>query len=44
MMGRVQISPGWADDPVWRQDSRIRWGRLDIGQQEGRVGRANKCT
>ena len=39
MMGRRRVTPGWADDPVRRQDGRIRMGRSrDIIWHEGRVG------
>ena len=44
MLGQGRVTPGWADDPVRSQDGRILRGRRDIGRQEGRAGRVNKCT
>ena len=38
------MTPGWADDPVRRQDGRKQRGRRDIVWNEGKAGRVNKCT
>ena len=38
MLGRRRVTPGWADDPVRRQDIRRQLGIQYIGCQEGKVG------
>ena len=38
MLGWRQVTPGWVDDPLQRQDKIIRFGRQDIGSQEGGGG------
>ena len=39
MLGRIRVTPGWADNPVRIQDGRIRLGRQEIGWHEEKVGR-----
>ena len=39
ILGQIWVTPGWADDPVRRQDRRRQMGGWDIGWQKGRVGR-----
>ena len=43
MLVRGRVKPGWADDPVRRQDGRRQRGIQEILRQEGRVRRVNKC-
>ena len=38
MMGRIQVTSGWADDPMWRQYRKIWLWRRDIGWQEDSMG------
>ena len=37
MLEQIWLMPGWEDDPVQRQDRRIRLGIRDVGCQEGGV-------
>ena len=44
ILGQGRVTTGWVDDPVQIQDGIIQRRRQDIGRQEGRAGRVNKCA